>query len=228
VNTPLWWTSTVSVPQSNRVCQDVGFAGGQLIVVADGVSGAPAGETASRLAVQAVVQNWVTPDLVPAIATGLLDAHVQTHPEDAGLATTLIWAVIFQDHSNRLFVSVNHIGDSAAFLIGADGRAQKITSDHREPDGGLSRWVGARSVHKVDTSTNEVFPGNVIVLVTDGVELGPRGIASAANGHQYVEQVDRWKAWRVADSIARARFPHSDDATAAIGIVNGPDLNQEK
>ena len=125
-------TGTAPIRNDDRwqVAADVG-----LLLVADGVSGYPAGDLAAELAVQTVCQ--LVPDLLRyglapaealARAIGVCNDEIREfaagRPDCAGMATTLVCALVDGD---RLHLA--HVGDSRAYLL-RDGRLSRLTRDH--------------------------------------------------------------------------------------------------
>ena len=216
----LWIPALVTLACTHRASQDCGAATDDVLVVADGVSGAPAGATASRLATDAVLAHWRHPYMVAEEAHLSLVAHVADHPDDLGLSSTLTWASIGADVRGEASVTCHHVGDSACYHIAADGTATMISADHRAPNQGrgLSRWVGANASAPADETTFRVAAGDAVVLVTDGCELGRRTIGSVIAPYIGVN-TNAWSAWRAADALVRIRLPHRDDATVAIAIL---------
>jgi PPM family protein phosphatase len=114
-----------------------------LFVVCDGMGGAPAGEVASQMAVDAILEELREP-AAEAVAsdertylpqTNRLAAVVrrsneviydqaQKDPRQAGMGTTVVGAWIRQQ-----VVSVAHVGDSRAYLW-HDQRLESLTRDH--------------------------------------------------------------------------------------------------
>ncbi len=115
-----------------------------LFVVCDGMGGAPAGEVASQMAVDAIVQH-----LHESASTGtaacdgpaylphtnrlaevvrrsneVIYDQAQRDPRQAGMGTTVVGAWIRQH-----IVGVAHVGDSRAYLW-HDGRLEALTRDH--------------------------------------------------------------------------------------------------
>jgi serine/threonine protein phosphatase PrpC len=115
-----------------------------LFVVCDGMGGAPAGEVASQMAVDAIVQH-----LRESASTGtaacdgpaylphtnrlaevvrrsneVIYDQAQRDPRQAGMGTTVVGAWIRQH-----IVGVAHVGDSRAYLW-HDGRLEALTRDH--------------------------------------------------------------------------------------------------
>ncbi|PWG61440.1 PP2C family protein-serine/threonine phosphatase [Spiribacter halobius] len=106
-------------------------------VVADGLGGHPAGDVASRLAVEAVLHmarnesgggNWLEAGGDPVSATQLahqtLLAHGRRHRSTAGMGTTLVVAVRAPGR-----VVLAHVGDSRAYRFHA-GALERLTRDH--------------------------------------------------------------------------------------------------
>jgi PPM family protein phosphatase len=113
-----------------------------LFVVCDGMGGAPAGEVASQMAVDAILRELRGPAAAPATNDGgflpqtnrLADVvrrsneviYDQAHrdPRQAGMGTTVVGAWIRQH-----VVSIAHVGDSRAYLW-HDERLEPLTRDH--------------------------------------------------------------------------------------------------
>jgi serine/threonine protein phosphatase PrpC len=105
---------------------------GRLLVVADGVGGASAGETAGRYAIQKILHDFYharEPDL----EKRLLEVIRQTHqaifernrrfPDRRPLATTVLAALIYQ---NKLLVA--SVGDGRAYVVW-DQDIEHLTSE---------------------------------------------------------------------------------------------------
>ena len=107
-------------------------ARGVLLVVADGMGGAMAGEVASQLAVECVLKTYreshgsVVEDLRQSIvaANQVIHEHSRVHSELRGMGTTCT-AVALRD-GEACFA---HVGDSRAYLV-RDGAIRQITQDH--------------------------------------------------------------------------------------------------
>jgi protein phosphatase len=113
-----------------------------VFVVCDGMGGAPAGEVASQMAVDAIVQELSEQTLGPASdergylphTTRLAEVvrrsneviydQAQKDPRQAGMGTTVVGAWIGQH-----VVSIAHVGDSRAYLWHG-GRLEPLTRDH--------------------------------------------------------------------------------------------------
>jgi serine/threonine protein phosphatase PrpC len=106
---------------------------GMLMVVADGMGGSQAGEVASRLAVQTVIQVYregqgASPldDLYRAVeaANHVVHAESVAHPQMSGMGTTCT-ALVVRGHDAYL----SHVGDSRAYLA-KNGRLRQLSQDH--------------------------------------------------------------------------------------------------
>ena len=117
--------------------EDSGYAGDQLLVVADGMGGHAAGELASAAAV-ATMSEMETAGLDDEEALERLSEAVVTtseriadvvaaHPEFAGMGTTLTALAWLGGEPAR--VAFLHVGDSRAYLL-RDGVLTQVTLDH--------------------------------------------------------------------------------------------------
>lgn len=106
---------------------------GVLLVLADGMGGARAGDVASRLAVETAVRAYraapglnVLAELAAALAAANRSLHAENarQPELPAMGTTCTAAVV---RGSEVFLA--HIGDSRAYLV-RDGRAIQLTRDH--------------------------------------------------------------------------------------------------
>ena len=106
-------------------------AKGQLFVVADGVGGQEAGEVASKLAVETILQQYYAAgvDAVESLRLALLMANQEVYATARKMgyqkmATTVVCAVIRDQE-----LIVGHVGDSRAYLWRLD-QLQRLTVDH--------------------------------------------------------------------------------------------------
>ena len=117
--------------------EDSGYAGDQLLVVADGMGGPAAGELASAAAI--ATMSEVEPaglgdvealerlsEAVVATSERIADV-VSANPELAGMGTTLTALAWLGGDPPR--VAVLHVGDSRAYLL-RDGEMRQVTRDH--------------------------------------------------------------------------------------------------
>ncbi len=173
--------------------QDSGYASPNLLVLADGMGGAAAGDVASSVTVAhlAAIDDDVygADDLLPVLRTAIEDAHAdlmrrsQENPELRGLGTTCI-AILRS--GNKL--AMVHIGDSRAYLL-RDGKLVQVTHDHtlvqflvdngqltpEEAEHHPKRNVIMRALGdmptdvQLDESIREAVPGDRWLLSSDGL-----------------------------------------------------------
>src|SRR6267378_6256177 len=171
---------------------------GTLLVVADGMGGAAAGELASEMATETIydhlVKTWNAEDEVTPqrfayrlkeaveVANASIHAHAKAHPEVRGMGTTTTAAGVLNDH-----LYLTQVGDSRAYLI-RGGKAYQITKDQSLMQrlveaGELTEEEAAQSERrniilqalgpdpkvKVDLTHQEVRRGDVLVLCSDGL-----------------------------------------------------------
>ena len=166
---------------------------GWLFALADGVGGQQRGEVAARAAVESLLAGFrraaagephtaLLPRLVQAANTHVHDTALEAGPSGAGMATTLVTCALRFDRA-----VVAHVGDSRCYLI-RRGHATVLTRDHtvanehlrlgllsaREAAEVPTRHVLSRSLGSdlfvgVETSDNQVFTGDVLLLCSDGL-----------------------------------------------------------
>jgi len=189
--TPFVLTDRGLVRASN---QDAAYArtledGGVLLAVADGMGGPPAGDRASALAI-ASLEEAAFPGLDPAhelteafeAAHRAIVADAEALAERAGMGTTLVAALVFEDA-----VTVAHAGDSRAYRWHR-GTLEALTTDHNRAaeavragrlDADEARWSSDRhaltrtlggSRHEAEVGGPFTLEdGDVLLLVSDGV-----------------------------------------------------------
>jgi serine/threonine protein phosphatase PrpC len=108
---------------------------GVLLVVCDGMGGAPAGDVAARVATAFIKKDLQVagprvvdapgPTLENAVegANRAILAEVKVHPEDKGMGTTCTAAVFSTDH-----LAIAQVGDSRAYLL-REGKLELLTRD---------------------------------------------------------------------------------------------------
>lgn len=171
---------------------------GMMLMVADGLGGAAAGELASEMAVErmldAMHESWragatASPETLAtslAQATHAVNAQLHdfaaAHPEHHGMATTATVAVL-----RELVLYVAQVGDSRAYLV-RGGRAWQLTRDQslvqRLVDAGeltqeeaerserrniILQALGPELELRVDLSHQPLRRGDVVLLCTDGL-----------------------------------------------------------
>lgn len=107
---------------------------GILFAVADGMGGASAGELASRLALQVLIDAYYqeTPGTIPtrlteamAAANARIFAEAERNPEFRGMGTTVSSVVV-----DGCCAYICQVGDSRVYLKRADRKILQITDDH--------------------------------------------------------------------------------------------------
>jgi serine/threonine protein phosphatase PrpC len=171
---------------------------GVLFMVADGLGGAAAGEIASGMAVDVVLQElrrtWVSapnadPDTFAHALKKACDAantkiyeYAMKNPDHRGLGTTATIAGLLGD---RLYLV--QVGDSRAYIV-RGGVAQQITKDqslmqrlieageltaeeaeHSERRNIILQALGPEPTVKIDLTHQPVRRGDLLVLCTDGL-----------------------------------------------------------
>jgi serine/threonine protein phosphatase PrpC len=202
---------------------------GWLFVVADGVGGHEKGEVASRTAVETVLEGFrEAPRSQP--LSGLLQSLVQRANArvldagmNSGMATTLVACALRYDRA-----VIAHVGDSRCYLI-RQRAATVLTRDHtiaheharlgllsaeevRESETRhvLSRSLGTGLSVNVEMSDHQVFPGDTLLLCSDGLHgaLAPQDIATVVG-----ETADLDRGVRRLVELANER-DGSDNVTA--------------
>lgn len=172
--------------------EDSGYAGPELLMVADGMGGHAAGELASALAVAVIATVESTSDGIDDVVDRLDDAIdevgqrisevITIDPELAGMGTTVTAAYWLGDR-----MALAHVGDSRAYLL-RDGELTQLTHDHTFVqtlvDAGriteedalvhpkrslLMRALDGMSPVQPDLSMHDLLPGDRIMLCSDGL-----------------------------------------------------------
>jgi protein phosphatase len=171
---------------------------GTLLVVADGMGGAAAGELASEMATDTIyahlVKTWNAEDQATPqrfayrlkeaveVANASIHAHAKAHPELRGMGTTTTAAGVLNDH-----LYLTQVGDSRAYLI-RNGEAHQLTKDqsliqrlveagelteeeaaHSERKNIILQALGPDPKVKVDLTHQEMRRGDILVLCSDGL-----------------------------------------------------------
>jgi protein phosphatase len=169
---------------------DSGYAGSHLLVVADGMGGAPAGDVASAVTISTIKRLDSAPpeDLLGALAGTILVANerlaevIEEDPTVEGMGTTLT-AVLF----DGVQIGVAHLGDSRGYLM-RGGELLRITRDHSWvqsliDEGRISEQEASVHSHRSlllkvldgrhdsepDLSTYDVQAGDRILICSDGL-----------------------------------------------------------
>lgn len=177
--------------------EDSGYASSHLLVVADGMGGAAAGEVASSVAVAALASlddDEPSGDLLEVFADAVrriedqLGGLVDAEPGLRGMGTTLTAVVRAEGR-----LGLVHVGDSRGYLMRA-GTLERITRDHTLVqtliDAGrlteqeatthpqrnvLTRVLDGAHPTEADLSIREIKVGDRILLCSDGLS----GLVSA-------------------------------------------------
>lgn len=118
--------------------QDSGYAGPNLLILADGMGGPAGGDLASVIAVdhlrqidQADTTSWTIQQGQQVLAKQVSNAHTEMHylsqqdPALSGFGTTCIGLIRCQNDT----LAMSHIGDSRAYLLRGD-EFKQVTKDH--------------------------------------------------------------------------------------------------
>jgi protein phosphatase len=171
---------------------------GTLFMVADGMGGAAAGEVASAMAIETVIEEmrtrWAQSSSTDpeAFAAAIRDAgsaanarihkYASEHPEHRGMGSTATIAGLLGD---RLYVA--QVGDSRAYLV-RNGVASQITKDQSlvqklveageltaeeaelsERRNIILQALGPEPRVKVDLTSQQIRRGDTLVLCSDGL-----------------------------------------------------------
>jgi protein phosphatase len=165
---------------------------GRLLVVCDGMGGGPAGEVASRLAVDTIVAHYKGDDLDAGVdgalrtaieeANAAVFARAQDEAALGGMGTT---AVVLVHLGER--VDWAHVGDSRLYRM-RDGALERLTRDHSlsqrlQDEGQLApadvasfeeknvilRCIGVKAHVEVETGGAEARAGDLYLLCSDGL-----------------------------------------------------------
>jgi PPM family protein phosphatase len=163
-----------------------------LVVVADGVSSAEAGETAAQTAVDAMLRTFVEQPAGTPTPKRLFRAAQQANieiydlatvvPELRGMTTTLTAVAV-----DRGELVAAHVGDSRLYLL-RDGRLTQLTKDHTvagerariglmskakarsHPDKSvLTRSLGRELIVPMDRLSNRLYAGDALLVCSDGL-----------------------------------------------------------
>lgn len=175
-----------------------------LFAVADGLGGHQAGEVASRIAIDTLLEKAPRrPDhkalgrAVRAANVAVMDAAVDGRGR-TGMGTTLTAVMV-----EGLRLEVAHVGDSRAYLY-SDGRLERLTEDHsmvadlvrsgtlteeesrNHPNRSvITRALGSDPNMSADTFAADASPGDRLLLATDGLTalVTDEGIADILARH---------------------------------------------
>jgi protein phosphatase len=208
---------------------------GCLYVVCDGMGGHAAGEVASKIAVETVIQGYfddpgeIGESLDRAIRWANARVYAASQENDLyeGMGSTLVACLV---RAHQAWIA--HVGDSRAYRL-RNGALEQLTQDHlyvietlgldeeaashHHLKSRLSRAVGLQAEIKVDIAAIDLEVGDEILLCSDGLTnvLTEEGIAAQLGQSHPRESVNRLL------DIARAQ--EADDNTTALVISYRPD-----
>jgi PPM family protein phosphatase len=190
-------------------CIDAG-----IFVVCDGMGGAAAGEVASRLAVDTVIERLCAVssredrrnalEEAIAVANRLVHDRSAQDPSLQGMGTTLV-ATAIQNHD----ALIAHVGDSRCYLFRA-GKLTRETEDHSLVDeqvrlghmtledaersplkNVITRAIGTQESVEPDISELPLESGDILLLCSDGLtrEVPEEKIAEILRGDASVENL---------------------------------------
>lgn len=160
-----------------------------LFVVADGMGGHQAGEIASAIAVETILNlDFGVDNIDSELEKGILKANeaileeVNHHPEMAGMGTTVV-VLLIRDQT----AYIAHVGDSRIYHY-VDGALTQLTKDHslvaelvengeiseneakNHPQRNiLTQALGSRSELKIEFLALGIQPGDKFLLCSDGL-----------------------------------------------------------
>ncbi len=158
---------------------EIGEDGDGVFVVADGMGGHPAGDVASRVAIEALRESLVAPQPASAdnpagadnpaevLRAALVAANeavgraARRDPGRVGMGTT---AVVLTVTGGLAWVG--HVGDSRAYQFSADGRLTRLTVDHQH-GGYITQALGLES--RVRPDLRQVPAEGLVLLCSDGL-----------------------------------------------------------
>lgn len=182
------WAALTDVGRVRSHNEDSVLAQPPLFVVADGLGGHEAGEVASSIAVQTLLDHAPRRPDAKALARAVRAANrevIRAAREGmgrSGMGTTITAAMV--DDGN---ITIAHVGDSRAYLF-SDGRLEQITEDHSmvadmvrrgqiteeesrvHPNRSvITRALGTDPNMVADTYEVEAKPGDILLLCSDGL-----------------------------------------------------------
>ena len=214
-------------------------SGQQLLVVADGMGGHRAGDTASRIAVETIAEKMQAPSTEPlearlrhAFEAASERIHTMASRDSslAGMGTTGV-ALLLDPGGNSL---VAHVGDSRAYRMRGK-RLEALTADHSvvaelERRGMMTRQeaavhprrnellrsLGVEPRVEVEVSPVSVEPGDRFLLCSDGLT----GVVPNEDIAAVLDREDPEEAVRTLIDLANNRGG-PDNITVQIAIVKG-------
>jgi len=232
----------------------------ELFIVADGMGGHRAGDVASRLATDAIVDFFkatASDDVTwpfhfdarlseeeNRLLTGIRLANRQIVEQSVrarechGMGTTVVGA-LFSSKKRKMFIG--HVGDSRAYRVRA-GEITQMTRDHslvndyllampelteeqrsELPKNVITRALGMQDQVTVDLQSDDVQPGDVYLLCSDGLSgmIEDDEILDVVS-----DQSDLDSACRRLIALAN-EHGGEDNITAVIVKIDGDDAKEE-
>lgn len=222
-----------------------------LFVVCDGMGGAPAGEVASQIAVDTILEQLSasargasrstspgerylpqTSDLVGAVCRSnqFIYSQAQTDRRQAGMGTTVVGAWI--EHN---IASIAHVGDSRAYLW-HDHHLEPLTRDHSLVESQVHAGLLDRDQSLRSEQQNillralgrepevEVDVNEVTVQPGDYVLLCSDGLTRMISEQDLAETIERWRdPQRICESLVEAANTNGgrDNITVVVVEVVG-------
>jgi len=165
---------------------------GRLWAVADGMGGHAAGQRASEFGLRFLLRDYFLAtdvNATTALSTAIMHANnklvdaTKQHPEYQGMGSTLVAMVLIDD-----IATIAHVGDSRAYLLRQGAEPQQLTQDHSWVEDQvragtmtrdeaeqsryrnvISRCLGMEGMPGPDIQKITVQPGDVFVIVSDGI-----------------------------------------------------------
>lgn len=177
---------------------------GRLWAIADGMGGHSAGQVASEAGLKTVIRSYFAEPLTGKVGETLQKALAEANAlitqaainmgAKNGMGTTMVVAVVLDE-----MLTLAHVGDSRAYLLREGERIRQLTTDHSWVEeqvrrGALTRTEAESSPYRniitrsvgmgegmsADILTEKLFPGDTLLLATDGVTGYLEGDALAA------------------------------------------------
>jgi serine/threonine protein phosphatase PrpC len=165
-----------------------------LVAVADGMGGHPAGDVASRIAVDTIKDASGHVDGRPGdkLTEVLQIAHeavltaAAVEPAYGGMGTTAVLSYVTNE---RAYVA--HVGDSRCYLV-RDLEAAQLTHDHNQ-HGYLTQALGIPRPITPESLVVDVEAGDRLLLCTDGLSglVPDTAIGALAGGGSVTDACDR-------------------------------------
>jgi len=139
-----------------------------VLAIADGVGGAPNGDTAAKIAMQSLVHKIGKGNSGPlrsSILDGIELANETIRSEISGAATTLV-AVEITNQIARIY----HVGDSGACIVGGRGKIKSHTVFHSPT--GYALESGLISEHQAIQHEDRYLVSNLLGAEDMSIEIG--------------------------------------------------------